>query len=227
MSKKNKNFPTKEEVTLIVYGMFLVIILLLLGGVFWLLDGEILIFISIMSSVIPGLFSFIKFKILQKKYPDIIFPNMGEIFWGQETTTITKEQIKEVKEQKKIERKEDFKDYITTIFIIVPLVLGYFGYILYGLPTTQTGLSITQYKETVGMNSIYLGYVIRFLIGFIPYFISIIREKSNKTLILILCGIIFSSYMWGLYLSITLGFQINILLMIGWVVTLTLSFLKD
>ena len=122
---------------------------------------------------------------------------------------------------------EDFKYYITTIFIIVPLVLGYFGYILYGLPTTQTGLSITQYKETVGMNSIYLGYVIRFLIGFIPYFISIIREKSNKTLILILCGIIFSSYMWGLYLSITLGFQINILLMIGWVVTLTLSFLKD
>jgi len=33
--------------------------------------------------------------------------------------------------------------------------------------------------------------------------------------------------MWGLYLSITLGFPINILVMIGWVVTLILSFMKD
>tara|TARA_B100000519_G_C14106120_1_gene373461 strand:+ start:79 stop:762 length:684 start_codon:yes stop_codon:yes gene_type:complete len=227
MSKKNNNLPTKKEVTLTMYGVFLVIIILLLVGVFWLMDEEMLIVYGVMGCIVSGLFVWINFQILKRKYPVIIFQNLGEIFGGQETTTLTKEQIDEIKEQKKTERREDFNFQITTFLIISPLVLGYFGYISYGLPTTQTGLSITQYGEMVGMSSIYLGYVIRFLIGFIPYFISIIRKKSNKTLILVLCGIIFSSYMWGLYLSMTLGFSIKILLIIGWVVTLILSFMKD
>jgi len=226
MGKLNK-YPSKQEVTLTMYGLFLCIIILLLTGVFWLMDEEMLIGYGMMGCVVSGLFVWINFQILKRKYPEIIFQNLGEIFGGQKITTFTKEQIEEVKEQEKIERKEDFNLYITTLLIIVPLFVGYFGYFLYGLPTTELGMSRTQYIEMVGMNSIYLGCVIRFLIGFIPYFISIIRKKSNKTLILILCGIIFSSYMWGLYLSITLGFPINILVMIGWVVTLILSFMKD
>ena len=97
MSKKNNNLPTKKEVTLTMYGVFLVIIILLLVGVFWLMVEEMLIVYGVMGCIVSGLFVWINFQILKRKYPVIIFQNLGEIFGGQETTTLTKEQLDDIK----------------------------------------------------------------------------------------------------------------------------------
>ena len=174
----SNKYPSKQEVTLIMYGTFLNVIILLLTGVFWLIDEEMLIVYGTMGWVVSGLFIWINFQILKRKYPEIIFQNIGEIFQGQKITTFTKEQIKNIEKQKKIERNEDFNYYLTLILLIIPLVFGFFGYISYGLPNVQIGVSTSQYIEMVGMGKIFLMYGIRSLICYLPFIVSIFRKHD-------------------------------------------------
>ena len=210
----SNKYPSKQEVTLIMYGTFLNVIILLLTGVFWLIDEEILIVYGTMGWVVSGLFIWINFQILKRKYPEIIFQNIGEIFQGQKITTFTKEQIKNIEKQKKIERNEDFNYYLTLILLIIPLVLGFFGYISYGLPNVQIGVSTSQYIEMVGMGKIFLMYGIRSLICYLPFIVSIFRKNENSKLIVFLCGLTLMLFVFRLDLSFTFGMGPTLVLII-------------
>ena len=48
----SNKYPSKQEVTLIMYGTFLNVIILLLTGVFWLIDEEMLIVYGTMGWVV-------------------------------------------------------------------------------------------------------------------------------------------------------------------------------
>lgn len=210
----SNKYPSKQEVTLIMYGTFLNVIILLLTGVFWLIDEEMLIVYGTMGWVVSGLFIWINFQILKRKYPEIIFQNIGEIFQGQKITTFTKEQIKNIEKQKKIERNEDFNYYLTLILLIIPLVLGFFGYISYGLPNVQIGVSTSQYIEMVGMGKIFLMYGIRSLICYLPFIVSIFRKNENSKLIVFLCGLTLMLFVFRLDLSFTFGMGPTLVLII-------------
>ena len=210
----SNKYPSKQEVTSIMYGTFLNVIILLLTGVFWLIDEEMLIVYGTMGWVVSGLFIWINFQILKRKYPEIIFQNIGEIFQGQKITTFTKEQIKNIEKQKKIERNEDFNYYLTLILLIIPLVLGFFGYISYGLPNVQIGVSTSQYIEMVGMGKIFLMYGIRSLICYLPFIVSIFRKNENSKLIVFLCGLTLMLFVFRLDLSFTFGMGPTLVLII-------------
>ena len=210
----SNKYPSKQEVTLIMYGTFLNVIILLLTGVFWFIDEEMLIVYGTMGWVVSGLFIWINFQILKRKYPEIIFQNIGEIFQGQKITTFTKEQIKNIEKQKKIERNEDFNYYLTLILLIIPLVLGFFGYISYGLPNVQIGVSTSQYIEMVGMGKIFLMYGIRSLICYLPFIVSIFRKNENSKLIVFLCGLTLMLFVFRLDLSFTFGMGPTLVLII-------------
>ena len=210
----SNKYPSKQEVTLIMYGTFLNVIILLLTGVFWLIDEEMLIVYGTMGWVVSGLFIWINFQILKRKYPEIIFQNIGEIFQGQKITTFTKEQIKNIEKQNKIERNEDFNYYLTLILLIIPLVLGFFGYISYGLPNVQIGVSTSQYIEMVGMGKIFLMYGIRSLICYLPFIVSIFRKNENSKLIVFLCGLTLMLFVFRLDLSFTFGMGPTLVLII-------------
>tara|TARA_Y100001935_G_C17125972_1_gene418121 strand:- start:1 stop:675 length:675 start_codon:yes stop_codon:yes gene_type:complete len=210
----SNKYPSKQEVTLIMYGTFLNVIILLLTGVFWLIDEEMLVVYGTMGWVVSGLFIWINFQILKRKYPEITFQNTGEIFRGQKITTFTKEQIKKIEKQKKIERNEDFNYYLTLIFLIIPLVFGFFGYISYGLPNVQIGVSTSQYIEMVGMNKIFLMYGIRSLICYLPFIVSIFRKNENSKLIVFLCGLTLMLFVFRLDLSFTFGMGPTLVLII-------------
>ncbi len=160
------------------------------------------------------MFIWINFQILKRKYPEIIFQNIGEIFQGQKITTFTKEQIKNIEKQKKIERNEDFNYYLTLILLIIPLVLGFFGYISYGLPNVQIGVSTSQYIEMVGMGKIFLMYGIRSLICYLPFIVSIFRKNENSKLIVFLCGLTLMLFVFRLDLSFTFGMGPTLVLII-------------
>tara|TARA_B100001173_G_scaffold284716_1_gene271121 strand:+ start:56 stop:730 length:675 start_codon:yes stop_codon:yes gene_type:complete len=210
----SNKYPSKQEVTLINYGTFLNFIILLLTGVFWFIDEEMLIVYGTMGWVVSGLFIWINFQILKRKYPEIIFQNIGEIFRGQKITTFTKEQIKNIEKQKKIERNEDFNYYLTLILLIIPLVFGFFGYISYGLPNVQIGVSTSQYIEMVGMGKIFLMYGIRSLICYLPSIVSIFRKNENSKLIVFLCGLTLMLFVFRLDLSFTFGMGPTLVLII-------------
>ena len=210
----SNKYPSKQEVTLIMYGTFLNVIILLLTGVFWFIDEEMLIVYGTMGWVVSGLFIWINFQILKRKYPEIIFQNIGEIFQGQKITTFTKEQIKNIEKQNKIERNEDFNYYLTLILLIIPLVLGFFGYISYGLPNVQIGVSTSQYIEMVGMGKIFLMYGIRSLICYLPFIVSIFRKNENSKLIVFLCGLTLMLFVFRLDLSFTFGMGPTLVLII-------------
>lgn len=210
----SNKYPSKQEVTLIMYGTFLNPIILLLTGVFWLIDKEMLIVYGMMGWVVSGLFIWINFQILKRKYPEIIFQNIGEIFGGQKITTFTKEQIKKIEKQKKIEKKEDFNYYLTLFLLIIPLVFGFFGYISYGLPNVQIGVSPSQYIEMVGMSKIVLMYGIRSLICYLPFIVSIFRKNENSKLIVFLCGLTLMLFVFRLDLSFTFGMGPTLILII-------------
>ena len=210
----SNKYPSKQEVTLINYGTFLNFIILLLTGVFWFIDEEMLIVYGTMGWVVSGLFIWINFQILKRKYPEIIFQNIGEIFRGQKITTFTKEQIKNIEKQKKIERNEDFNYYLTLILLIIPLVFGFFGYISYGLPNVQIGVSTSQYIEMVGMGKIFLMYGIRSLICYLPFIVSIFRKNENSKLIVFLCGLTLMLFVFRLDLSFTFGMGPTLVLII-------------
>ena len=90
----SNKYPSKQEVTLTMYGLFLFIIILLLTWVFWFMDEEMLIASGMMGCVVSGLFVWINFQILKRKYPEIIFQNLGEIFGDVDNKPISISRIK-------------------------------------------------------------------------------------------------------------------------------------
>ena len=71
MMSKNKNHPTKEEIILIPYLSIIVLFIWAVGIILGLSGKENFLLLSIIISALPGLILFLKFKILQKKYPSI------------------------------------------------------------------------------------------------------------------------------------------------------------
>ena len=115
----------------------------------------------------------------------------------------------------------------STLEVIIPLVCGFFGYILYGLPNVQIGVSTSQYIEMVGMGQIFLMYGIRSLICYLPLIISVFTKNENSQFIVYLCGLTLILFVFRLDLSFIFGMGPTLVLIsISYILSWLLLFKK-
>ena len=175
MMSKNKNHPTKEEIILIPYLSIIVLFIWAVGIILGLSGKENFLLLSIIISALPGLILFLKFKILQKKYPSITTEQIGEL--------VKKYQIFGAD---KPEDTEISFNPMELILIIMIVIIGFKGYISnYIEPHVQSlghGIdSVDRFFElTGGIGYYYLRYGLKVTVGLMPYFLSIFFYFTNR-----------------------------------------------